>query len=583
MKFSAKLTLLSFGIFLVSSLIIVYFVYTTNIKALEEQIKDTLEEHAFHTMDTIDRMLFERYIDIKAFAADPVISSKKSTQKQIAQRLAAYQNQHKIYASLSFFDLNRIRIADTSGKNIGKQHSFTEYWPDIAKGKDFVMLAIESEFLKQPVFYFASIVKDKNGTPFGVVVSRIPVGKLYEITERVTSIHEFKEKSVGIDLVNKDGLLLYSNHHKGILKDISPDWKAVKKFISMGQKMGSVRHSYLGEEEISTFVRQQGYQDFKGDDWILIMCVPTKVAFALAIELRNKLAIILSVICSLVLFIVVFFSRRISRPIARLRDAALKIGKGNLDTKIEIASKDEIGELGKSFNKMAQDLKESHEQLTVYSNELEKKVEVRTDELMREKAKKEAQEQLFEKQKAQSITLLAGGIAHDFNNILTAVLGNAELLKMKLPQDNKIQDMIDTIINLSKRMGDLVRQLLAYAKGGKYQPRVVFLNNFIRETLSITSVGQYRKIEVVSDLSEDLWPVFADHTQMVQVMVNLFTNAFEATAEKGGQLTVHTSNVKDKDAWECSLKRRHPRGDYVYVSVSDTGHGISPEIQRSQL
>jgi len=356
MRFSTKLATLSMGIVLVSSLVIAYFGDKLTTRILEDQIKDKLEEHAFHVMDAIDRMLFERYTDIKELAADPIISSRASTPKQISERLTAYLSNHKFYASLSMFDFNRIRIADTSGKNVGRQQPFMEYWPDITRGKDFVMVVTESQTLKKVVLYFASIVKDINGNPFGVVVSRMPVEMLHEITSQVVGVHHVEEE-VKISLVDKDGLLLYSNDVKWILKDISPDWDAVKGLLTTGTKVGSSRHQFIGEDEISTFAREQGYLDYKGNDWTLIICTPVQAAFAPAHELAKKMGTILFIIGVCVLLIVIIFSRTVSKPIEKLSAAAIEIGKGNLDVTIDVASKDEIGRLARTFITMATDLK----------------------------------------------------------------------------------------------------------------------------------------------------------------------------------------------------------------------------------
>lgn len=357
MKFSTKLTALSLGIVLVSSLVIAYFGNKLTTRILEDQIREKLEDHAFHVMDSIDRMLFERYANMTMLATDPIISSRASTPNQITERLTAYLKNYKFYASLSMFDLNRIRIADTSGDNIGKQHPFTEYWPGIAEGRGFVMVVTESQTLKKVIFYFASIVKDKNGNPFGVVVSRMPVERLHEITSRAAGVHHVEEE-VKISLVDKDGLLLYSNGIKGILlKDISPDWEAVKGFLATGAKVGSARHQFAGEDEISTFAREQGYLDFKGNEWTLIMCVPASTAFAPAREMAKKMWTVLFMIGIFVLLIVIIFSRTVSKPIEKLSAAAMEIGKGNLDVSVDVASKDEIGRLAHTFKTMATDLK----------------------------------------------------------------------------------------------------------------------------------------------------------------------------------------------------------------------------------
>ncbi|MBI5640373.1 MAG: response regulator [Nitrospirae bacterium] len=202
-----------------------------------------------------------------------------------------------------------------------------------------------------------------------------------------------------------------------------------------------------------------------------------------------------------------------------------------------------------------------------------------TDQIMKEKEQKKLEERLFVEQKDQSISTLAGGIAHDFNNLLMGVLGNAELLRIRLRPDRKEEVLIDNIVKSSDRMANLVRQLLAYAKGGKYELQVLSLNDLIRKVMNMTHTGKFRKADVALDLAEDLWPVYADPRQIDQTLVNLFTNAFEAMEEKGGRLTVRTANIKGKVSWECALKHSHPAGDYVYIGVSDTGHGIHSNIK----
>lgn len=202
-----------------------------------------------------------------------------------------------------------------------------------------------------------------------------------------------------------------------------------------------------------------------------------------------------------------------------------------------------------------------------------------TEKLALEALRRKMQERQFQEQKEQSITTLAGGIAHDFNNLLMGVIGNAELLTMLSPAAEKQWSRIDTIIELSKRMAHLTRQLLAYSKQGAYERTVLSLNGAISEALALTHKGPASAVEVALNFQQDLWPVFADPSQMGQLLVSLLTNAFEAMAAGGGRLTILTENIPEKAAWECSLKHHHQGGDYVHLRLTDTGHGIPVEIQ----
>jgi len=154
MKFSVKLTVFFSAIILTIGAITSYLEYSLNLAQLEGQMEAEIEERAFHTLDKIDIIFYERYADMKALASDSVISSRSSTPRQITERLMEYQKTNKVYASLSFFDLNRIMIADTTGKDIGKQYPLEGYWKDISEGKDFIVTVHQSISLKEPVFFF---------------------------------------------------------------------------------------------------------------------------------------------------------------------------------------------------------------------------------------------------------------------------------------------------------------------------------------------------------------------------------------------------------------------------------------------
>ncbi|HET6516581.1 MAG TPA: ATP-binding protein [Thermodesulfovibrionales bacterium] len=204
-----------------------------------------------------------------------------------------------------------------------------------------------------------------------------------------------------------------------------------------------------------------------------------------------------------------------------------------------------------------------------------------TQKLMMEETRRKLEEQLTQEQKEQSITALAGGIAHDFNNILMGVLGNAELLQMRLAPYEREQTLIQNIIKSGERMADLTKQLLTYAKNTLSQPEAVFLHDIVDEALALTHKGASLEMKVMVDMPEDLWPVFVDPGQMSQVFVNLFTNAFEAMGMSRGLLTIRAENAPNKERWECPThKKQYPGGDYVYVRVSDTGPGIPKEMLR---
>lgn len=382
MKFSTKLTILLLGIVVVMTAVIFYVVRTTGTKILEEHIKESLGIMARHTMEEIDRVFYERYVDIRMMASSPAINSEENTVKQITERLTEYRDISKGYDSISFFDLNRVRIVDTEGLEIGKQHPLAGYWKDIDAGKDFTMDLGKSVSLGKHIFHFAHVVKSKEGKKIGVVVSRVPVENIHEIIKGIAGFYK-KGKEAEIDLVDRTGLLIYSNYNMdGILRDNLGEWEGLKKFQTGHTE--TVRHDCPlkeGEPTICIFTPEQGYKDFKGNGWTLILHIPTKYAFAPIAKLTKQLFIVILLLTCWVVLTVLFFSHAVSRSLMKLKDAALEIGKGNLDVKVKAGSNDEIGQLAAAFGGMAADLKKSRQEIEEYSKTLELRVAERTEEL----------------------------------------------------------------------------------------------------------------------------------------------------------------------------------------------------------
>jgi HAMP domain-containing protein len=359
MKLLLKLASVIIVLMLCAFVVIFYVVWISNVKTLKVHAKQEIQSLAVNNMDKIDRNFSERMVDLMMISGDPIIMSRKSTPLEITERLIKYRDVSRRYVSLSFFDLNRVRIADTSGMGLGKQNSNFKDWDAVLQGKPSVAADVGlSATLRVPVIFFATLVKDKNNTPLGVLVTRMQIDRLYEILGRISLGSQILGGVRKIELVNHEGLLLYSNYNrKGVLKDKTSDLEDIK-----GSSTGVVieeltRHE--GEGDILVFCREQGYLDFKGNDWTMLIHVSISAVIAPIIVLRNRLIFIMLPIIMLAIALVLFFSFRLSKPITRLKDAVIAFGKGGLDTRVKIESSDEVGELGNAFNQMAEDLKET--------------------------------------------------------------------------------------------------------------------------------------------------------------------------------------------------------------------------------
>jgi signal transduction histidine kinase/HAMP domain-containing protein len=361
MKFAPKLTALFISISAIIVAVMLTIAYFQVAKILESEIRVRMENRVFFTMDALDRFLSERLSDIKMIADDPVISSENATAEQIIERLIFFRNAYKCYASLSFFNLERIRIADTAGIHIGQQHQMTRYWEDVLAGQVSAASDVRiQEELQMPIVYFASAVNNKEGRAIGVVVARIPTSRLFEMIKGSAGIQEEEEEEEEeIDIINKDGLLIYSNHNRGgILKENLPEWESVK--IAQREKIfGSAKHRHPDEKEVMlhAFCRERGCLDFKGNDWTIISHVPTRAILGPVNKLLKILIIMFLAMLPGLALVIYLFSKTVTRPLTRLSFAAAEVGKGKLDTVIEVKSKDEIRTLAEAFNRMLENLK----------------------------------------------------------------------------------------------------------------------------------------------------------------------------------------------------------------------------------
>jgi len=191
----------------------------------------------------------------------------------------------------------------------------------------------------------------------------------------------------------------------------------------------------------------------------------------------------------------------------------------------------------------------------------------------------EMQTQLLHAQKLEAIGTLAGGIAHDFNNILSAVIGFSELALAKTPPDNPLWPNLQSILKAGFRGRDLVKQILAISYRTEEKRQETYLDQIALEVLKFLRAVLPSTVEIQQDIPNDINPIWADPTQMHQILMNLCTNAAHAMSEKGGILKVKLVNVEPSSEHTASNDGLS-YDPYVKLTVSDSGTGINPEILR---
>lgn len=194
-----------------------------------------------------------------------------------------------------------------------------------------------------------------------------------------------------------------------------------------------------------------------------------------------------------------------------------------------------------------------------------------------EDERRQLESKLWQAQKAESIGLLAGGIAHDFNNLLMGIMGNADLLRLDLPPNSENLRRAESILTASERAAELTAQLLAYAGRGQFVRESINLSDLIHDTAVLLKTQCSGRAELIFDLAEELPAIECDPAQLRQVIMNLTTNAAEALDGTHGRIEIRTSSKRlsrqELDQKVCGHSL--DEGDYVLLSVSDTGTGMS--------
>jgi PAS domain S-box-containing protein len=194
-----------------------------------------------------------------------------------------------------------------------------------------------------------------------------------------------------------------------------------------------------------------------------------------------------------------------------------------------------------------------------------------------EQEKQKLQKLLQHAQKMEAIGTLAGGIAHDFNNILGVILGYAELALVDAPPDSQYARDLEKISAAGNRAKDLVQQILAFSRQAEIERIPLTLQSLIKEALKMLRPSLPSTIEIQNDIDSRCGVVLADPTQVHQIVMNLCTNANHAMEESGGVLTVNLQPIHIDEKNRTPLLNISP-GDYVKLTVSDTGSAIGPDI-----
>jgi signal transduction histidine kinase len=289
--------------------------------------------------------------------------------------------------------------------------------------------------------------------------------------------------------------------------------------------------------------------------------------------------------------------RFIYQPTEALLLAARKWREGNLSARAASSNAGaEFSALANSFNAMAAGLQAREMERRLQSSFLEAQVAERTRELSESNnrlqveiaGREKTEAALHQAQKLQAVGQLAGGIAHDFNNMLATVLGNLELMERRVSQTEKdwtgsdterLLRLIGRATGAVQRGSQLTSRLLAFSRRQRLAARSTDVNALLRELITLATSTLGRRVQVASELADELWPAMVDPSQVEAAILNLCLNARDAMPE-GGRLTISTANLLlDAETTGDAHDQGPPSGCYVQICISDTGVGMTPEVK----
>jgi len=407
----------------------------------------------------------------------------------------------------------------------------------------------------------AAPVFDYDGNLIGVLLGGKLLNRNYEIVDKVKDIvyigEKYKGKDIGTVTIFQGDLRISTNVRR------NDGLRAIGTRVSQevyDQVIGK-GIPWIGRAFVVNNWYITAYEPIKNLKGEIIGMLYVGMLESPYIDLRNKViftflsvALVSVILLSIVGYLTTF---NIVKPLRELLDATKKVAGGDLAHRVQIKSRDEIGQLARSFNHMTMELQKATENYLMLNRTLEDKVREESRKL------KEAQEQLIQSEKLTSLGKMAAGVAHEINNPLTSILINSHLIAEKLKNDARFQENLNLVINEATRCSEIVKGLLEFSRQSPPEKNPADINKVIEKTLLLLrSQLLVHNVKVAKDLVGDLPKIMIDINKIEQVFTNIVLNAIEAMPD-GGMLFVSSRNSADSR--------------FVEIKFSDEGVGIPKE------
>ncbi len=390
----------------------------------------------------------------------------------------------------------------------------------------------------------AAPICDDHGNLIGILYGGILINRNYDIVDKVKDTvykgQMYKGKDIGTATIFQQDLRISTNVKR---KDGT---RAIGTRVSeeVYDQVLVKGLPWIGRAFVVNNWYITAYESIKNIRGKIIGILYVGVLEEKFVDLKNRTLLIFFAITlsgMIVAFIVSYvLANNLLKPINHLVFASKQLAQGDLTHKVKIESKDEIGELAKTFNFMVESLKERDEKL-----------------------KKHAQERIMESERLAIIGQLAAGVAHELNNPLGGILVYSHLLLENLTENDPQRENLEKIVHQASRCKEIVKGLLDFSRQSEPRMDKTNINTLVNRTLSlIENQAVFQNIEIHKNLSSSLPEVMIDAGQIQQVMINMLFNAAEAI-QNSGSITIETGMQKD--------------GTHMFIKVADTGCGIAEE------
>ncbi|GEM_PF-1223652 len=597
MKLATKLIILLLLLTTIPLAVVGYLAYDNGRRTIEQNVLNHLISTNILKQDEFDRWVRGNERSLRDLARRPLVREYAAT---LASYDPDYPEYQAAYVSLiedhlsptleeegGFLDLSILRGDDgwiliSTAKNLEGKYRESEPFFVEGRNRTYVENVSYSLSLGEVVMHISTPIVDREGHLIAVLAGHADLGEMSGIMEQRSGLSSSEDTY----LVNAFNFF--------VTEPLFGEDYALKKAVRTEGVEACLDHN----DGVGFYDDYRGVPVIGAYRWLeeRELCILTEVdqaeAYAPIVALRNIVLGIAVGVALIVALLGMLFAYTITGPVRQLVVGAEEIGRGNLDYRIEVGARDEIGQLSQAFNQMTENLQaitasrdelnreiaerqRVEESLKEYSERLEEMVEERTKEL------REAQEQLVRREKLAVLGQLAGGVGHELRNPLGVISNAVYFLQMTLSEADEItKEYLGIISSEVRNSTKIVSDLLDFARTRPAEREEIAVSALVTQVLEKQPPPE--GVEVTTQIAPDLPAVYVDPRQIGQVLTNLVTNAYQAMPE-GGRLMISVS--EDEGIGRRGDKETRRQGDSLpvspspclRVSISDTGCGISEE------